>query len=690
MTDGVETGIFCWQKILKFIVIMIFLCVPAVLFTQKSMANTKESSDDSDVDFTMFTLEELKNIKITSASKKPETLSEVAAAVFVITKEDIRRSGVTSIPEALRMAPGVQVARVSATEWAVNMRDVNQLFANKLLVLIDGRSVYTHAFSGVFWDIQDTLLEDIERIEVIRGPGAALWGANAVNGVINIITKHSGKTRGGYFSVIGGTEEGIGSLRYGGTLGDEGYYRIYTKFFNRGQLFENDRDIRNDPSKKDWRSGRGGFRMDWQPDKRENEMTFQGEIYSSKFKTEVIRPSLSPPYFSNEQEKSVSSGGHILGRWKHLISDSSDTVFQCFFDHYNKNFEIGNIRADTIDFDFQHRFSPFADNEIIWGLNWRFISDQFEESFYLSTDPLDSDQILYSAFIQDKIQIIPDRLNLTLGAKFEHNEHIGTEVQPSARILLTPREHHEIWSAISRAVRIPSRFERDAVFNEMIYPPSENIQMPKLIRRMGDEDLSAERLIAYEIGYRFQPADGLWLNMSGFYHDYDDLISIQYDRMSYIENGPVPYQVIPVQYENNLKGESYGLEIAAFWQVMDNWQLQGAYTFLEAKMNQSIADSEGSIERIFIDGSNPKNQISVRSALDISRHIELDLWLRYVDRLSKNDVDDYTTLDIKLCWKPTPLLEFSLVGQNLLEKRHSEYSSLEIERSLYFKAEWFF
>ncbi|WP_207690808.1 TonB-dependent receptor plug domain-containing protein [Desulfonema limicola] len=672
--------------------IVVFFIQAVFLFTFTCQA-VSCNNPENNIDFTEFSLEELKNIKITSASKKPEKVSKTAAAVFVISNEDICRSGATSIPEILRMVPGVQVARISATEWAVNMRDVNQLFANKLLVLMDGRSIYNHVFSGVFWDIHDTVIEDIERIEVIRGPGAALWGANAVNGVINIITKRADKTQGGLFSAIGGNEEGSGTLRYGGSFASAGYYRIYTKYFNRGQLFENNRNIKNDPSKGDWRSGRTGFRIDWEPDTRENILSFQGEAYDSQFQTDVGKISLETPYFQTTREISRSKGGHILGRWQYLISNTSDSVLQFYFDFMDKDFEAGNVKASIFDIDFQHQFSLFEGHKLLWGINWRMIIDSFKDSIDISIDPETNEQYLYSFFIQDKIELIPEYLTLSIGSKFEHNDYTGTEIQPDVRLSWTPLNNHAFWGSVSRAVRVPSRFEHDAVFNEQVIEPDSQVQIPTIIKRIGSKNLDAESLTAYELGYSFQPQSGafsnLWINIAGFYHDYDNLVSLK-QRPVYLDNDPVYHQVSLLEYQNNLRGESYGLEVSALWHVIPDWQLQCSYTFLEAKTEDNYKENEEDTQRIFVKGANPENQISVRSSFDIHRQVELDLWLRYVGSLSNHDVDDYTALDARISWKPIPLLKVSLAGQNLLEKHHFEYSSLAIERSFYFKLEWFF
>ena len=649
----------------------------------------KSIDGEDDIDFTQFSLEELKSVQITSASKMPENISEIPAAVFVITQDDIRQSGVTSIPEALRMAPGVEVARVSATEWAVNMRDLNQLFANKLLVLMDGRIIYSHLASGVFWDIQDTVLEDIDRIEVIRGPGAALWGVNAVNGVINIITKKAADTHGGQVTALGGTEEGSGTVRYGDAMGKDGHYRIYAKYFNRGGLFQDNTDIRNDASKSDWQSGRGGARMEWAPDGGRDNFFVEGELFKNRYQADIPTLTEKAPYVETSQDTSRAGGGHMLGRWTRGFSENSDSVLQFYYDYYDKDIDYANVKVNTFDLDFQPRFPFLERHELIWGLNYRLILDRFRNSDEIALEPDEETLHYYSTFVQDKIRIV-DRLNLTLGAKFEHNDYTGWEIQPSARLLWNPNARHSFWGAVSRAARVPSRVERDGIVDQLapsILPTT--LELPVVFEGIGSDDLSAETLVAYEIGYRCQPASNFWFDTTGFYNDYKDLIAYRYDGDFRIETDPTPYALVPLRYENNLRGESFGVEIAAYWQATSYWLLQGSYTFLETNLNQNVLDTDA-VETLFIQASNPRNQVSLRSVLNITQQLELDLWFRYVDRLSENNVDAYTSLDARLAYRPYTRLELSVVGQNLLEPRHAEFSSIEVERSIYVKADWCF
>lgn len=660
----------------RFCVIAVF-CVLLPLLHIPAAAHIRE--DDGEIDFTSLSLEELKNVKITSASRIPEKLSETAAAVFVITGDDIRRSGATSIPEVLRMAPGVQVARISATEWAVNIRGLNEQFSNKLLVLMDGRSVYTHLYSGVFWDMLDTVLEDIDRIEIIRGPGAALWGANAVNGVINIITRSAQQTQGSLISLLGGTEEGIGVVRHGGQLNEEMYYRVYAKYFNRGSLTDSDRDIRNDPSKGDWRSGRAGFRMDTADMQDDDRLSLQAEIQTGRFDTDMYRigDEFSEPLLVRDVSR--SSGGHMLAQWEHRFSETSDAVMQFWYDWYDKDFEGSDVRADTLDADIQFRTEPLSGHNLIWGTNLRYIRDSFGEGYDIRAEPGQENLFAGGFFVQDRVQLIPDRLMLSLGVRCEYNDYTKWETQPSARVLWFLKDRHVLWSAVSRAARVPSRVEDAGV--QDFWHVSSKASASARVRVTGNTELEAESLWAYESGYRFQPAENLWFGAMAFYNEYDDLIDYR-ESDSLSEDG-----IMDFRYGNLADGESWGLELAADWQILSAWRLQGAYTFLETAIHglSSEAKTAG-----LTAGSNPRNQFSLRSVLDMGRNLESDIWFRYVDRLSYSEVDAYVSLDARLAWRMTPHIEVALTGQNLLEPDHAEFSSLKVERSFHVRLQWCF
>ncbi len=685
-------------KVLFFAVVLI-ACAAGLLPLQSCYADANTQSEEESTDFTKFSLEELKDVVIVSASKKPEMVSGVAAAVYVITQEDIRRSGVTSIPEALRLAPGVHVARITATDWAINIRGLNDQFAQNLLVMIDGRKVYTHVFSGVFWDIQDTVIEDIDRIEVIRGPGAALWGANAVNGVINIITQKAKQTHGWQAIALGGSEEQSGSLRYGGTLDNGAHYRAYGKFFNRGDLSDvglDSLDETSNPtdaqSSNDWRSVRGGFRFDFEPghglsDASPNNFTLQGEAYTNRYERKLERRSIIfPSAVSNQSgqtETSRAIGWHLLGRWQHNIANDSDTILQIYYDQAQKDYDPSSGLVHTADLDFQHRLPLAKRQEIVWGLEYKFISDEFDESANIQMDPSQLDQNQWSAFIQDEFKIVPDRLTFIAGSKFDYNEFTDLEVQPSIRALYTPDKRYSVWAAISRAVRMPSRLELHGQTSDLIELPDIDPDAPVEITTHGNSDLESEELIAYELGVRLTTPLRLRFDTTLFYNDYRNLIGLELD-----DNDPDDDR-IDLGYANNRSGRAYGFELALDWKIYSNWMLGGSYSYLRTIIEENKVE-DPNIAALISQDSNPRHLFSVRSYLDITPQIDFDVWLRYVSRLPERDIDGYTVMDARIAWRLHADLELSLVGQNLLESGHSEFSSLEVERSIYAKIDWQF
>ncbi len=625
---------------------------------------------DEPVDLTELSIEDLMNIEVTSVSKRPQKLSATTAAVFVITSEDIRRSGVTSIPEALRMAPGLQVARIDANKWAVSSRGFNGRFANKLLVLMDGRSVYSPVFSGVSWHIQDTLLEDIDRIEVIRGPGATLWGANAVNGVINIITKHSRDTQGGLLTAGVGTEEkGFVGSRYGGRLGEDISYRAYAKYFKRDEAVFSTGDKATD----DWDVLRGGFRVDRQV-WRGDTLTLQGDIYDGTTRDRVTfaTPSLTRTF----DEKVDFKGLNLLGRSEQTLSDGSNLWLQVYYDHTENRSVISGEVRDTVDIDIKHQFLWGERHGITWGFGYRFTRDDMDTTPSARFIPDSRHDDVWSAFLQDEMSFAEQKLGLTLGSKFEYNDYSGFEIQPNVRFLWNPESPYSVWVAVSRAVRTPSRGEHDV--ESYI-----NVPIPGVLpRAIGTRDFGSEELIAYEIGYRVQPLEGLLIDIASYYNDYDSL-------RTYEVNG---FDVSP---GNKMDGSTYGVELAVDWRVSDMWRLVGAYTYLQMQLHLDSDSSDVSSESA--EGENPHHQASLRSSVDLPGNLELDLWARYVESLPSHDVGSYFTLDVCLGWKPFKDIELSFVGQNLLDSQHPEFLPdivdtfpTEVERSVYGKITWKF
>jgi iron complex outermembrane receptor protein len=665
-------------------------------------ADIKVSS--ADPDFASLSLEELMNYPVTSVSKKEEKLSEAAAAIHVITQEDIRRSGATTIPDALRMVPGMQVAQVDAHGWAISARGFNDVFANKLLVLQDGRSIYTPLFSGVFWDMQDTLLEDIERIEVIRGPGATLWGANAVNGVINIITKKAKDTQGFLVTGGAGTEErGFGAIRYGAKLSDNAHFRIYGKYFSRDDSVLPSGADANDA----WQMGRGGFRLDWEPPN--NLLTLQGEVYGGALNETFTRLSPAPPFAPTEVADTFNTfGANLLGRWTHIFSADSSMSLQSYYDRTLRDTIIFKEDRDTFDIDFQHRFPLGARQDVVWGLGYRVTSDKVRESdnFDVSLDPPDRTTHLFSAFVQDEIALIAEKLNLTLGSKFEHNDFTGFEFQPSGRLVWTPHERHTFWGAISRAVRTPSRAEDDIRLNQPPVFPANTFfpGSPAAVTSIfGNRDFDSEKLIAYEFGYRLQPHKRLSVDLAAFYNEYDALRSLEpgvplfrFAPFPPFNHPGVPPPHIAFQVDNKMSGETYGVEIAPSWQMMDWWLWRISYSYLEMDLHTDAGSGDTTTAQ-GTEGSNPHHQFSLSASIDFPSDVTLDCAVRYVDQLPARLIDSYVVLDIRLAWRPIKNLELSIVGQNLLDDRHPEFNpsfipgpATEVQHSVYGKVTWRF
>jgi len=670
---------------------LFFIGMAALMFLSVGVSGRADSYNrdmQAENDLTALSLEDLMAIEITSVAKKPQKVSDAAAAIFVITQEDIRRSGVTSIPEALRMVPGLQVARIYSNTWAISSRGFNGRIANKLLVLIDGRSAYTPLFSGVFWEVQDTLLEDIDRIEVIRGPGATLWGANAVNGVINIITKKAKDTRGSLVTAGFGTEEkGFGGVRYGGKLGETGdYYRVYAKYFNRDEaVFASGPDAADD-----WNAFRGGFRMDLsrQPD---DLLTLQGDIYdgdSGLTMTDVIPVS---PYSAIFDSDIDFIGGNLNARWQHTISSTSDLTLQLYYDRAEYQTAIIGQDIDTADIDFQHRFGLPGNHEIMWGLGYRFIHDDISSSFSTVVDPASRDYDLLNAFVQDEITLFPDLLRVTVGSKFEYNDSTGFEFQPSARLWWKPHERQTVWAAISRAVRTPCRAEEDVRITRQVLPSNTlgSASTMGFLTMVGSREFESEDLLASELGYRFETTKSVSVDMTAFYNIYDNLLTLEPGTL-YLETADgSPHFVLPIIVANKMDGKTYGMELTLDWHPLHWWRVQGAYTWLQMQLHPDEDSGDTFSEKA--EDESPHHQVSLRSLMNLTKNLELDVWARYVDELSGQGVDRYVTLDCRLGWEPVRNLELSIVGQNLLDSQHSEFNeelfvnslSTEIERGVY-------
>lgn len=592
-------------------------------------------------------------VVITSVSKREQDPFTSAAAVTVISGEEIRRSGARSVPEALRLAPGMSVAQMDANKWAVTARGFNSRFADKLLVLIDGRSVYTPTFSGVFWDTQDYLFEDIERIEVIRGPGGTIWGANAVNGVINIITKNARDTRGTFVSGGFGTEErGFGEFRYGSRLGESGFLRGYFKYRSTDNL-ESGFDS--------WDFMQGGVRGDWEfgPTKLSlNADSYYGNIKEQPITSRLPAIPFSGPVIATVNESYRVHGQSVVARVEHELSDENSLQLQAYYDRAERTVTLYDGYRNTFDLDFQHHFPLPWRQSFTYGFGYRYLPDHFRnpDPTLITWVPAERNWQLATAFVQDEIELVEDKLRLTLGTKFEHNDFTGFEFQPSARLALTPNSKHTVWGSATRALQVPGR-NLDGVRNIGI--PS-LAAAPLSVLGSGNPNVKSTELLAYELGHRWQPTDSVSLDTAVFYHHYNRLV----DGEATVNFGNATVLNTAI---NRGTADSYGFEVSSKWHVNDWWRLTGAYSWLRVDLHDSTTS-------LFGEGRDPRNQVSLRSSFDLPRNVELDLWSRYVSRLPSLGVPAYFDLDARLGWHATKNVEFAIVGQNLIAPRRIEFA----------------
>lgn len=677
-----------------FLFIFIYTSVFFLIFVREVHSNNTVGLSEEQLEILSKDIKELMqtDVVVTSVSKRPQPLHQTASAVFVVTQEDIRRTGAVNIMEALRIVPGVQVSKINQNRYAISIRGFNRrLGSDKLLVLMDGRTVYSPSASGVFWIGQDTVLEDIDRIEVIRGPGASLWGSNAVAGVINIITKKSPETQGVLLSGGSGTEEnGFATLRYGGKIGKNFSYRVYGKYRDRDEGKKTDGTKAID----DKQIGQGGFRSDWQINKRDD-FTLQGDYYNlesgldftSRF---VSLTAGSLPFQGDNNQK----GANVLSRWTRKFDDSSSFKFQAYYDKLERRSTLPFANTvDQIDLDFQHNFLIGERNNFIWGLNYRYASFDFKRTNILTFEDQSTD--LFGFFFHDEYTIVPNRWSLILGSKFEYNQFSGFEVQPNIRTAWTPDSKNTIWAAVSRAVRTPSITEDRAIANLTLVPIAGLGPTPVpdlLIRERNDGRTESEELIAYELGYRFKPSPELSFDITGYYFDYDNLIENVNTGATFIETTPSPvHRVLETFNDNVLEGEVIGAELSAQWQPLTNWRLSGSYTFRRVDLRSTESDKllptgEGDLDA----EGEPEHVFNVRSYLNLPYKLEFDTIFYYVSENSTLKIPSYSRVDLRLGWKPAKNVELSLVGQNILDDSHLELSELleestETERSFYGK-----
>lgn len=635
-----------------------------------------------------LSLEQLSQIDVTTPAKTPQSVFQSPTAIYVITSDAIRRAGATSIPEALRLAPGVEVARIDSVKWSIGIRGFGTRLNRSVLVLMDGRTVYTPLFDGTYWEVQNTNMDDIDRIEVIRGPGATIWGPNAVDGVINIITKDSKDTQGVLASAGGGNEElGFANVRYGGGNDSDFHYRVYGMAFTRSPEYHSDHDNFDA-----WRNVQAGFRMDWN-EQTGDAFTLQGDAYDELAGERVEATSYTAPYQQYVNGYEYLSGGNILGRWKRSMGDGNDVQIQMFYDRTTRGEpNLGEIR-NTFDVDYVQRHRLGARNEITWGLGVRSsLAHEIEVVSGLSFSPPFRNDMLYSGYLQDDITLIEKFLTLELGSKLLKTNYTGFEAQPSARVLWTPTANQSVWTAFTHAVRTPSDSEEDFYLLGNTGLTVNGLTF--LARFNANNDFRPEQMNGYELGYRRLLGTKFYIDLAGFYNRYHDLFDEEFAGPIFLEDSPEPpHYLLPARFGNGLMGYTKGVEVAPQWSPAKFWRLTGSYSFLHMNIGRAPGSGDvGSFPQI--NGSSPQHQVTLQSDFDLSKTVQLDIGYRYVSGLPYFNISGYSTGNARLAWRFTPRMEISMVGENLLQPYHFEYGGepgsplVGIKRSAYAMIRW--
>jgi iron complex outermembrane recepter protein len=634
-------------------------------------------------------LEQLLNTPVTSVSKKEAKLARTAASVFVINQDDIRRSGATNIPDLLRMVPGVEVAQINNNSWAVSIRGFNQLYSNKVLVLVDGRSVYSPVFSGVFWDQIDMPLEVIERIEVIRGPGASVWGANAVNGVINIITKSSKAAKGGLVSATTSTEgDASGMSAYGGDLGSNGSYRAFAKYSEVAGSEEPD----GSPAHDSWSRLHSGFRSDWDLSASDT-LTVEGELFSNRESQGLYRFPFSESSETPYMQQVDVAGGNLLARWTHTLANGSDFTLQTYYDQFQRNDVQQPIRERTLDVDFQHHLTVGTRQDIVWGLGYRSLEMNLPAGYQVPATPPARTDGLYSAFFQDEIRLA-STVWLTLGSKLEHNAYTGFEYEPSARIAWAPDAKQTLWASASKAIRQPSLAETGMTTQLGSAPLGPGLAAA--IQLLPNPHFLSEQIRNYETGYRRQLKKALSLDADVFFSFYRDLATFEPQALEIIP-GPAPVFEIPIITENKGRATSYGGEVSLNWAVNSRWRISPGYSLVH--INYWLEPSSGDTISQASAGDTPRNTVQIRSSVNLGRRLEWSQSVYWSQAFPNGQAPGHTRVDARLAWKVNESVELSLTGQNLLDRQFSEFGNGDngqynlaspVQRSLIGKIAWRF
>lgn len=641
-----------------------FLSVQTVAFAQPK---------DQGKPLKNLSLEELGDVQVTTTSKEPVEVRKTAAATYVITQEDIRRSGATNIADVLRLAPGVEVGRISSNIWAVGIRGLQSNFSKSVLVLIDGRSTYTPLFAGVYWDVQDLVVEDIDHIEVIRGPGATIWGPNSANGVINIVTKNSADTQGPMVSISGGNvAHTVDSVRYGGSSGNLSY-RLYAKGSERGPEFHVDGNNFDE-----WHQERGGFRTDWTIG--DNSVLVEGDIYGAN----------SPHLLGASTVSNDSvSGGDVLARWRRDLGGGSDIYVQGYIDRTIRiGPQIGETR-NTFDLDFLHHIAIGERQDFSWGGGLRWSPNRVTTGTPgIDIAPEIETDYIHSAFAQDEIHFLDNRLSVIGGVKLTYNNFSGFDAQPTARVIFTPNKKQSVWAGVTRAVTTPSRIETGFLL--------EGGTPALVVRLSGNPNFKSESILGFEGGYRQLFTPKISLDLSVFHNNYDDLQSFTAPVVSVVTTPPPPHALVSIMYANAIAGKTNGIEIAPSWQVAPWWRLSGSYSYVGIDMHTRApsADISSTGSVLTYEGSTPHHLVKVQSLVNLPGNFEFDQYYTYATSLPAQNVPAFHSLDARFGWKYSGF-DFSVAGQNLLQPHHFEWgtgdpaqSLIGIKRSIYGKVVW--
>src|SRR6266700_696131 len=644
------------------------------------------SAQDQTPDLTQMSLEQLAKIEVTSVSKKEQKLSDTAAAIYVITQQDIRNSSATNVPELLRGVPGLDVMQMNGTRWAVSARGFGDQYANKMLVLIDGRSLFDTIFPGVVWGKQDIMLEDIERIEIIRGPGATVWGTNAVNGVINIITKPAKETPGTLVTAgAGNRERSFASARYGGALGRATHYRLYAKYLDAGPAGEFFGQDAHDSS----RSSSGGFRIDSNSSDRSS-FILEGRGFFNNGGLDQITLSYAPPYSFPATGFLDTSGENLMGRWTRKSLTGAETTVQLSYSH-----ELGsqpglNVNENIVNIAMQHEMPLGSRHDLVAGVQYDFRGSRTSASSPTTLwNPSDPHFGIAGGFIQDEMLFANGAIRITTGLRVEHNSLSGMGFQPNSRVLWKINPVHSIWVAYGLANRSAGPSDTTVLADQAVFPSPVGIQV---LRYVGNPKIKSEKLHAFEMGYRVQPSKKVSLDLSAFYNKYYDIVGPQMGP-PFFEFGPPFRIVLPLVAQNGVAGSAFGGEFSAKWVPVPWLHLGAAYSLLELDLKQSAAfpDTAGTLE-----GQAPRHQLHLDSSVNLTHTMSLNTALSFVDRTSYLSIPGYTQVDSKLAWRPRESSEFSIGAKNLFNKEHVEFYSVSgglsttLGRSVYGKATWHF